>query len=44
MNRRFLTLACLVTATTFAADAQKLPSIPAERRTDLEAEGTALRR
>ena len=30
MNLRFLTLACLVTATTFAADAPKLPSIPAE--------------
>jgi hypothetical protein len=30
MNPRFLMLACLVTATTFAADAPKLPSIPAE--------------
>jgi len=30
MNYRFLTLACLVTASTFAADAPKLPSIPAE--------------
>ena len=30
MNLRFLTLACLVTATTFAADAPKLPLIPAE--------------
>lgn len=30
MNFRFLTLACLVTATTFAADAPKLPAIPAE--------------
>ena len=30
MNLRFLTLACLVTATTFAADTPKLPSIPAE--------------
>lgn len=30
MNLRFLTLACLVTATSFAADAPKLPSIPAE--------------
>ena len=30
MNLRFLTLAGLFTATTFAADAPKLPSIPAE--------------
>ncbi len=30
MNFRFLTLACLLTATTFAADAPKLPSVPAE--------------
>ena len=30
MDFRFLTLACLVTATTFAADVPKLPSIPAE--------------
>ena len=28
MHTRLLTLACLVTATTFAADAPKLPSIP----------------
>jgi len=30
MNFRFLTLACLITATTFAADAPKLPAIPTE--------------
>ena len=30
MNFRFLPLACLVTASTFAADAPKLPSIPTE--------------
>ncbi len=30
MNLRFLTLASLLTASTFAADALKLPSIPAE--------------
>lgn len=30
MNLRFLTLAGLVTATAFAADAPKLPSIPTE--------------
>ena len=30
MDFRLLTLACLVTATTFAADAPKLPLIPAE--------------
>ncbi len=30
MKLRFLTFACLVTATTFAADAPKLPAIPAE--------------
>jgi hypothetical protein len=30
MNLRFLTLASLLTASTFAADAPKLPSIPAE--------------
>ncbi len=30
MNFRFLTLACVVTVSTFAADAPKLPSIPAE--------------
>jgi hypothetical protein len=30
MNFRFLTLACLVTASTFAVDAPKLPSIPTE--------------
>ena len=30
MNLRFLTLARHVTATTFAADAPKLPFIPAE--------------
>ncbi|MFO1482059.1 MAG: hypothetical protein U1F71_01730 [Verrucomicrobiaceae bacterium] len=30
MNLRFLTLACFVTATTFAADAPKLPAIPTE--------------
>ena len=28
MHTRLLTLACLVTATTFAADAPKLPAIP----------------
>ena len=30
MNLRLFTLASLVTASTFAADAPKLPSIPAE--------------
>jgi hypothetical protein len=30
MNLRFLMLACIITASTFAADAPKLPSIPAE--------------
>ena len=30
MNLRFLTLASLLTASTFAADAPKLPPIPAE--------------
>lgn len=30
MRLRFLVLACLVTATTFAADAPKLPAIPAQ--------------
>ena len=30
MNLRFPTLASLLTASTFAADAPKLPSIPAE--------------
>ncbi|MCB1228379.1 MAG: hypothetical protein KDK99_21410 [Verrucomicrobiales bacterium] len=30
MDFRLLTLACLVTATTFAAAAPKLPAIPAE--------------
>jgi len=30
MNLRFLTLASLLTASTFAADAPKLPCIPAE--------------
>ena len=30
MSSRLLTLACLVTATTFAADAPKLPAIPSQ--------------
>lgn len=30
MNLHFLTLACLVSATTFATDAPKRPSIPTE--------------
>jgi hypothetical protein len=38
MNLRFLTLACLSTASTFAADAPKLPAVAAAKEKQMSGE------